>query len=260
MSLWSVPGLVELTFFFAASGAAGALPPVTARPKSAVTSAASHQLVERADAAERADNAGEAITLLRQAVATEPANHDARTALAAALLERHSDEALAILTELRDARCRACLKAVTNFVGEHSTDDETVRGALEALAREAHGRPTHVSRSADAVWKAFGRRDWRLLAPYVGDKTRIKTVGTASDDPAEEVMSIALSPARMRAWFERQEGLDLQRDESWFCNDSCCEYWSWNQSRNDVTNYLEKICFDMRGARPILTRLEWESG
>jgi hypothetical protein len=32
------------------------------------------------------------------------------------LLERHPDEALAILTELRDARCRACLRAVTDFV------------------------------------------------------------------------------------------------------------------------------------------------
>ena len=64
----------------------------------------------------------------------------------------------------------------------------------------------------------------------------------------------------MRAWFEIQKGLDLQRDESWFCNDRCCDYWSWNGSRNDVTNYLERICFDMKGARPILTRLEWESG
>jgi hypothetical protein len=165
-----------------------------------------------------------------------------------------------VATELRDGRCRACLRAVTDFVEAHSTDDENVRRALEALARDAHGRPTRVSRSADAVWKAFERRDWRLLAPYVGDKTRIKTIGTASDDPAEAVRSVALSPARMQAWFERQKGLDLQRDEAWFCNDSCCEYWSSNGSRNDVTNYLERICFDMRGGRPILTRLEWEAG
>jgi hypothetical protein len=259
MSVWCVPGLVGLAFLFAAGGSA--LPPVTARPRSAATAAASHQLVERAAAAERADKADEAIALLRQAVAAEPANHDARVALAAALLEQHPDEALAILTQLRDGRCRACLRAVTDFVGGYlPTDDATVRGALESLASSAHGRPTGVSRTADAVWKAFVRKDWTLLAPYIGDRTRIKTVGTASDDPTEAVSSVALSPARMRAWFDVQVYLDLHRDESWFCNDRCCEYWSWNQGRFDVTNYLERICFDTRSGRPILTRLEWESG
>ena len=238
MTLWSVPGLVELALLFAA-GASG-LPPVTERPRSAATAAASHRLVERANAAERADKTDEAIELLRQAVAAEPANHDARVALAAVLLAQHPDEALAILTQLRDGRCRACLRAVTDFVEGHSTDDATARGALESLARNAHGRPTRVSRTADAVWKAFEQKDWRLLAPYIGDRTRIKTIGTATDDPTEAVRSDALSPARMRAWFERQTSLDLHRDEAWFCNDRCCEYWSWNGSRNDVTNYLEK--------------------
>jgi len=262
MSLWSMAGLVELALFCTAGAAASGLPPVTARPKSAAAAAASRQLVERAAAAEREDKADEAIALLRQAVAAEPANHAARVALAASVLERHPDEALAILTELSEARCRACLRAVTDFVGgrHDSTEDATLRGKLEALARDAHGRPTGVSRAADAVWKAFERKEWRLLAPYVGDKTRIKTIGTASDDPAEEVRSIALSRARTRAWFERQAYLDLHRDESWFCTDRCCEYWSWNGSRNDVTYYLERICFDTTGARPILTRLEWESG
>ena len=224
--------------------------------------AASRQLIERAAAAERADKADEAIVLLHHAVAAEPAKHNARVALASSVLERHPDEALAILTELRDARCRACLLAVTDFVGakHDSTDDATLRGKLEALARNAHGRPTGVSRAADAVWKAFERKDWRLLAPYVGDKTRIKTVGTAGDDPAEEVSSVPLSPDRTRAWFEKQAFLDLHRDESWFCSDRCCEYWSWNGSRNDVTSYLERICFDTRGGGPILTRLEWEAG
>src|SRR3954465_15205778 len=146
MSLWCVPGLVELALLCAAGVAASGLPPVTARPRSAATSAASRQLVERADAAERGDKADEAIAVLRQAVAGEPANHGARVALAASLLERHPDEALAILTELRDARCRACLTAVIDFVGRmhDSTDDATVRGALEALARSAHGRTTRV--------------------------------------------------------------------------------------------------------------------
>jgi hypothetical protein len=258
MSVRSVPGLVELAFFFAAG--ASALPPVTTRPRSAATAAASHQLVERADEAERADKTDEAIALLRQAVAAEPANHDARVALADALLEQHLDEAVAILTQLRDARCRACLRAVTDFVERHSTDDATARSALESLASSAHGRPTRLSRTADAVWKAFERKDWTLLAPYIGDRTSIKTVNTATDDPTEEVRSVALSPARMRAWFERQMGLDLHRDEAWFCNDRCCEYWSWNPSRNDVTNYLERLCFDTSSGRPILTRLEWESG
>ncbi len=246
----------------AAGAAASGLPPVTERARSAATSAASHHLLERADAAERADKTDEAIALLRQAVAVEPANHDARAALADALLARHPDEALVILTELRDARCRACSRAVTDFVARRhdSTDDATVRGKLEALARDAHGRPTRISRAADAVWSAFERQEWRLLAAYVGVRTRIKTIGMASDDPTEEVSSVDLSPARMQAWFERQTGLDLHRDEAWSCTDRCCEYWSWNRSRNDVTHYLERICFDTQGERPILTRLEWEAG
>jgi hypothetical protein len=252
--------LVELTLLLAAGAAASGLPPVTARPRGAATAAASHGLVERAKAAEREDKADEAIALLRQAVATEPANHDARVTLADALLARQPAEALAILTELRDARCRACLRAVTDFVSVHSGGDTPVRGALEALARDAHGRPSRLSRAAEAVWKAFERKDWKLLAPYVGDQTRIKTLNMATDDPAEEVSSETLSPAKLRAWFKSREGLDLHRDESWFCNDRCCDYWSWNQSRNDVTNYLERMCFDTSGARPILTRLEWESG
>lgn len=262
MSFWSLPLLVELALFCAAGAAASGLPPVKERPRNAATSAASRQLVRRADAAERADRPDKAIALLRQAVAAEPANHDARVTLAGSLLERHPDEALAILTELRDARCRACLRAVTDFVrGSHdSTEDATLRGELEALARDAHGQPTGVSGAADAVWKAFERKEWRLLAPYVGQKTRIKKIGTASDDPTEGVSVVALSPARMRAWFERQTGLDLHRDEAWFCTDRCCEYWSWNESRNDVTDYLERICFDTTIPRPILTRLEWESG
>jgi hypothetical protein len=262
MSFWSLPRLVELALFCAGGAAASGLPPVTARPRNAATSVASHQLVQRADAAERADQPDEAIALLRQAVAAEPANHDARVTLAGALLERHPDEALAILTELRDARCRACLRAVTDFVGgrHDSTKDETLRGKLEALARDAHGRSTRVSRAADAVWKAFERKEWRLLVPHVGETVRIKKVGTASDDPAEDRSAVALSPARLRAWFERQRGLDLHRDEAWYCTDRCCEYWSWNESRNDVTEYLERICFDTTVPRPILTRLEWESG
>ena len=261
MSLWSVPGLVELAFLFAAG--ASPLPPVKARPRSAATAAASHQLVERADAADNADKPDEAIDLLRQAVAAEPANHQARVALAAALLDQqHPDEALAILTQLHDARCRACLRAVTDFVVRmhDSMGDPTLRGKLDALVTNVHGRPTPVSRAADAVWKAFERQDWRLLAPYIGDRTRIKTIETLTDDPNEAESSVALSPARMRAWFETQVSLDLHRDENWFCNDRCCKYWSWYQGRGDVTNYLERICFDTSSGRPILTRLEWESG
>lgn len=262
MPLWFFHALFEVALFCAAGAAASGLPPATARPRSPATLAASRQLVERAGTARRADQGDEADDLLRRAVAAEPANHDARAELAASLLERHPDEALAIAIELRDARCRGCLRAVTDFVARthDSTNDATVRGRLEALAKEAHGRPSRVSRAADAVWKAFERKDWSRLAPYVGEKSRIETVGMASDDPNDEVSSIVLSPAHLRAWFERQMGLDLHRDESWFCSDRCCEYWSWNGSRNDVTNYLQKICFDTRGARPILTRLEWEGG
>lgn len=261
MSLWSVHHLIELALLCSAGAAASGLPPVTERARSAATSAASHQLLERAAAAERGDKTDEAVALLRQAVTVEPANHEARAALADALLARHPDEALVILTELRDARCRACSRAVTDFVGRHdSTEDATVRGKLEALARDAHGRPTRISRAADAVWIAFERKEWTLLAAYVGDETRIKTIGMASDDPNEEVTSVALSRARMRAWFDRQTGLDLHRDEAWSCTDRCCEYWSWNGSRNDVTHYLQRICFDTKGERPILARLEWEAG
>jgi hypothetical protein len=257
MALWSVPGLIELAIVCAA---ATGLPPVTTRPHSAATSAASRKLVERADAAARDDKADEAIALLRQAVAAEPANHDARTALVGALLERHPDEALAILTELRDARCRACVRAVTAFVEppNGSTDDAAVRAKLEALANGAHGPPTRVTAAADAVWKAFERQEWKLLAPYVGDKVRIKTTNMATD--TAETRSVALPPARLRAWFKTRTGLDLHRDESWFCTDRCCEYWSWNGSRNDVTEYLERMCFDTTSGRPLLTLLEWESG
>ena len=257
MALWSVPGLIEIAIVYAA---ATGLPPVTTSPHSAATSAASRKLVKRADAAARDDKADEAIALLRQAVAAEPANHDARTALAGALLERHPDEALAILTELRDARCRACLRAVTTFLElpNASTEDATVRTKLEALASDAHGPPTRVTAAANAVWKAFEQQEWKMLAPYVGDKVRIKTTNMAAD-PAE-TRSVNLSPARMRAWFKTQTGFDLHRDESWFCTDRCCEYWSWNPSRNDVTEYLERMCFDTAGGRPLLTLLEWESG
>jgi len=260
MSLWSLPALFQLAFFCAAGAAASGLPPVTTRPRSAATSAASHQLVERAGAAERADQADRAIALLRQAVAAEPANHEARAALAASLLERHPDKALAILIELRDARCRACLRAMTDFVWREGarTDDATVRRKLEALASDAHGRPTRVTRAADAVWAAFERKEWRLLAPYVEGPIRIKTTLMAADPT--EVRSLDLSRAAMRAWFETQTGLDLHRDESWFCTDRCCEYWSWSPSRNDVTKYLERMCFDTTSGRPILTRLEWEAG
>jgi hypothetical protein len=262
MSLWTLSRLVALALFCAAGAVASGLPPVTTRPHSAATSAASHQLVDRAAAADRADEADEAIALLRQAVAAEPANHDARVALAGALLERHPDRALAILTELRDARCRACLRAVTDFVERRhdGADDATLAGKLEALAGDAHGRRTRISRAADAVWQAIERQEWTLLAPYLGDETRIKTISMASDDPAAGVSSVALSPAKMRAWLDRQTGFDLHRDESWFCSDRCCDYWSWNKSRNDVTSYLLRICFDTTGARPILTELDWEVG
>ena len=179
MSLWLLPRLVGLALLCAAGAATSGLPPVTARPRSAATSAAAHQLVERARAAER-------------------------LALAASLLEPHPDEALAILTELRDARCRACLRAVTDFVGGAggSTDDPNVRRKLEALANDAHGRPTRVTRAADAVWTAFQRGEWKLLAPYVGDQTHIITIVTDTDPT--QVSTIELSPARMRPWFERQ--------------------------------------------------------
>lgn len=259
MLLPPLPGLVPLALLCAAGAVSSGLPPVAERPRNAATAAASRRLVERARAAEEADKVEEARALLRQAVAAEPANHDARLALAASLLETHLDEALAILTELRDRRCRACLQAVTGFVW-HNSADETVNAKLEALARSAHGPPSRVSRAADAVWKAFERQEWKLLAPYVGPKTRIKTINMATDNPDEDARSIALSPAAMRAWFETQIGFDLHRDESWFCTDRCCEYWSWDMSRGDVVNYLQKICFDTSGARPILTRLEWESG
>jgi hypothetical protein len=253
MTLSSVAALVAL--FCAAD-----LPPVTTHPRSAATAAASRQLVERAGAAQREEKPDEATALLRQAIAAEPANHHARVKLAAHLLERHPDEALAILTELRDARCRACLRAVTDFLERDSTDDATVRRRLEALAEAAHGRPSRVSRAADAIWKAFEREDWKLLASYLGDEIRIKTLNTAVDDAGGAVSWETLSPAQMRSWFKTQIGLDLHRDETWFCTERCCDYWSWNKSRNDVTNYLEKICFDTKSARPILKRLEWESG
>jgi len=257
MSLWSVPGLIPIALVCAM---ATGLPPVATSPHSGATSAASRKLVKRADAAARDDKTDEAIALLRQAVTTEPANHDARTALAGVLLEKHPDEALAILTELRDARCRACVRAVTSFVElpNGSTDDAKVRAKLEALASAAHGPPNRVSAAADAVWKAFEQHEWKMLAPYVGDKARIKTTNTAADP--NETRSVDLSPARMRAWFKRHEGYDLHRDESWFCTDRCCEYWSWNGSRNDVTEYLERMCFDTKSGRPLLTLLEWESG
>lgn len=262
MSFWSLTGLVELALFCAGGATAIGLPPVRARPKNAATSVASHQLVQRADAAERADRPDEASALLRRAVAADPTNLDARVTLAGSLLERHPDETLAILTQLRDAGCHAGLQAVTDFVGKRheSTADATLRDQLEALARDAHGRITRLSRAADAVWKAFERKEWRLLAPYVREKVRIKTTGTLSDDPGEDVSVATLSRAQMQAWFETQTGLDLHRDEAWYCTERCCEYWSWKASRNDLTNYLQKICFDTTGPRPILTRLEWESG
>ena len=140
MSIWSVPGLIPIALVCAT---ATGLPPVATSPHSGATSAASRKLVKRADAAARDDKTDEVIALLRQAVTTEPANHDARTALAGVLLEKHPDEALAILTELRDARCRACVRAVTSFVElpNGSTDDAKVRAKLEALASAAHGPP-----------------------------------------------------------------------------------------------------------------------
>ena len=58
----------------------------------------------------------------------------------------------------------------------------------------------------------------------------------------------------------KREGFDVHRDESWFCTDRCCEYWSWNPSRNDVTEYLERMCFDTTSGRPRLSLLEWKSG
>jgi hypothetical protein len=240
--------------------AASGLPPATARPKSAATSAASRQLVERAGAASRADAVDEAIALLRQAVAVEPAHHDARVTLAAVLLDQHPDEALVILTELRDAGCRTCLRAVTDFVWRMTGTPESasVRGRLEALAKDAHGRPTRVTRAADAVWRAFEHRDWAALAPHLGQRTKIEVTLTAAD-PAEKTAS-GLSPVEMRAWFDRQTTLHLHRDESWFCTDRCCEYWSWSPSRTDITNYLERICFDTSGPRARLTRLEWSQG
>ena len=196
MSIWSVPGLIPIALVCAT---ATGLPPVATSPHSGATSAASRKLVKRADAAARDDKTDEVIALLRQAVTTEPANHDARTALAGVLLEKHPDEALAILTELRDARCRACVRAVTSFVElpNGSTDDAKVRAKLEALASAAHGPPNRVSAAADAVWKAFEQHEWKMLAPYVGDKVRIKTTNTAADP--NETRSVDLSPARMPA-------------------------------------------------------------
>jgi len=136
MSLWSVPGLIPIALVCAT---ATGLPPVATSPHSGATSAASRKLVKRADALARDEKTDEAIALLRQAVATEPANHDARTTLANVLLEKHPDEALAILTELRDARCRACLKAVTGFIQypNSATEDAAVNAKLEALANAA---------------------------------------------------------------------------------------------------------------------------
>jgi hypothetical protein len=61
-------------------------------------------------------------------------------------------------------------------------------------------------------------------------------VGAAAEraDKADEAIppkrrARSLSPARTRAWFERQAYLDLHRDESWFCTDRCCEYWWWSE-------------------------------
>ena len=93
---------------------------------------------------------------------------------------------------------------------------------------------------------------------YVGDKVRIRTTNMAAD--TDQTSAVNMSPARLRAWFKIREGLDLHRDESWFCTDRCCEYWSGNGSRNDVTEYLEKMCFDTKSGRPLLTLMEWESG
>jgi len=252
--------LLVLALLCVVGATASGLPPPTARPKSAATSAASRQLVERAGAASRADQIDEAIALLRQAVAAEPAHHDARVTLAAALLDRHPDQALLILTELRDVACRTCLRAVTDFVWRTNAalESASLRGRLEALAKDAHGRPTRITRAADAVWTAFERRDWAALAPYVGDRTQVEATVTAAD-PAEKTTR-GLSRSEMRAWFARQTTLDLHRDESWFCTDRCCEYWSWSPSRADVTNYLERICFEPTGPRPRLTQLEWSQG
>jgi hypothetical protein len=135
-----------------------------------------------------------------------------------------------------------------------------LRDQFEALARDAHGRATRLSLAADAVWRHSSGRNGGYSPAYLREKIRIKTISTLSDAPADDVSVAALSPARMQAWVESQTGLDLHRDQAWYCTDRCCEYWSWNESRNDLTNYLRKICFDTTGPRPILTRLEWESG
>jgi len=185
--------LLVLALLCVVGATASGLPPPTARPKSAATSAASRQLVERAGAASRADQIDEAIALLRQAVAAEPAHHDARVTLAAALLDRHPDQALLILTELRDAACRTCLRAVTDFVWRTNAalESASLRGRLEALAKDAHGRPTRITRTADAVWTAFERRDWAALAPYVGN--RIELIDGRVSSIADTAVTLAVT-------------------------------------------------------------------
>ena len=237
-----------------------ALPPIALHPKSAASLAESKRLA--ADAETQDD--WEKVTLLRRAIEVEPANHDARMAFAGALLEDHPDEALAILTAIRTALnntgCRECLENFAGFVWNAAEGPNAEK--VKQLASGLHGPPTRVTAAAEAVWKAFTSGEWRQLAPYVGPMTRVH-VRNYLTDPAfggDGDWTKRLSRRALRSFLEERHGYDPTRGDNWFCDARCCEYWTANQGRGDLEARLTRVCFATTGARPTLTRLDWEDG
>jgi len=113
--------------------------------------------------------------------------------------------------------------------------------------------------AAEAVWKAFTAGEWRQLAPYVGPMTRVHVEDNISED-GDRDRTKRLSRRALRSWFESRYGYDLRRGDNWFCDARCCEYWSAEQGRGDYEAWLTRVCFATTGARPTLTRLDWEDG
>jgi len=194
-----------------------------------------------------------------QLCAAEP-----RMAFAGALLEDHPDEALAILTAIRTALnntgCRECLENFAGFVWNAAEGPNAEK--VKQLASGLHGPPTRVTAAAEAVWKAFTSGEWRQLAPYVGPMTRVQVRSylTDPDFGGDGDWTKRLSRRALRSFLEERHGYDPTRGDNWFCDARCCEYWTANQGRGDLEARLTRVCFATTGARPTLTRLDWEDG